>query len=183
MSTELNSIHGRTFMPYPLSAAYRASTVLATLLLGLMAGFFFAFWVDVAPAMANLDAQGYITTQQWINKVVRNIPFGITYFGSTFFAAVPLLFALANKQWRLAVVWGLLAAAYFFGVFWFTRNVNIPINEAMALWNPAAAPADWAAQRDVWNTANGQRTAVAFGCFLSALVLMAFPSAGARVPA
>ncbi|MET0332879.1 MAG: hypothetical protein ABW190_01300, partial [Rhizobacter sp.] len=109
------------------STAYRVSAILATLLLGLMAGFFFAFWVDVAPAMVNLDAQGYVTTQQWINKVVRNIPFGIAYFGSTFFAAVPVLFALAHRQWRQAAAWAVLAAVYFAGVFWFTRNVNIPI--------------------------------------------------------
>ena len=32
--------------------------VLATCLMGLMAGFFFAFSVDVAPAMRELDAQG-----------------------------------------------------------------------------------------------------------------------------
>jgi uncharacterized membrane protein len=163
------------------TTAYRLSTVLATLLLGLMAGFFFAFWVDVAPAMAQLDAQGYVTTQQWINKVVRNIPFGIAYFGSTFFAAVPAAFAVANRQWRAAFAWAALAIAYFAGVFWFTRNVNIPINEAMALWNPAAAPADWAQQRDVWNEANAQRTGVAVACFLVALVLMAFPSLGARI--
>jgi uncharacterized membrane protein len=167
-------------MPFVDSGAYRASTVLATLLLGLMAGFFFAFWVDVAPAMTHLDAQGYITTQQWINKVVRNMPFGVAYFGSTVFAAVPAIFALARKQWRLAALWAVLALVYFFGVFWFTRKVNIPINEAMAQWNPSAAPADWAAQRDVWNLANAQRTAVALGCFLVALVLLAFPSIGTR---
>lgn len=164
------------------STAYRLSTVLATLLLGLMAGFFFAFWVDVAPAMVNLDAQGYITTQQWINKVVRNIPFGVAYFGSTLFAAVPVAFAVANRQWRAAIAWAMLAVVYFAGVFWFTRKVNIPINEAMALWNPAAAPADWAQQRDVWNLANAQRTGVAVLCFLVALVLVAFPSLVTRMP-
>jgi uncharacterized membrane protein len=157
------------------SIAYRVSTVLATALLGLMAGFFFAFWVDVAPAMANLDAPGYISAQQWINKVVRNLPFGIAYFGSTFFAAVPVLFAAASRRWSVAAMWAVLAAVYFAGVFWFTRQVNIPINEAVAMWNPSFAPADWAALRDTWNLANAQRTAVAVGCFVAALVLMAFP--------
>lgn len=165
---------------HSLLNAYRASTVLATALLGLMAGFFFAFWVDVAPAMANLDAQSYISTQQWINKVVRNIPFGIAYFGSTFFAAMPALFAAAGRRWRLAAVWAVLAAGYFAGVFWFTRQVNIPINEAMALWNPSAAPSDWAAHRDTWNLANAQRTLVAVVCFVSALLIVAFAPADGR---
>jgi uncharacterized membrane protein len=161
-------------MPFD-QTAYRASTVLATLLLGLMAGFFFAFWVDVAPAMTQLDANSYISTQQWINKVVRNIPFGITYFGSTFFALVPALFAAANRRWVLAGIWAVLAVVYFAGVFWFTRHINIPINEQMALWNPLAPPTDWAGLRDTWNVANAQRTAVAVLCFGVALVITALP--------
>lgn len=161
-------------MPFD-QTAYRASTVVATLLLGLMAGFFFAFWVDVAPAMAQLDANSYISTQQWINKVVRNIPFGITYFGSTFFALVPALFAAAHRRWALAGTWAVLAGAYFAGVFWFTRSINIPINEQMALWKPLAPPADWAALRDTWNAANAQRALVAALSFGAALVITALP--------
>ena len=66
--------------------------VLATCLMGLMAGFFFAFSVDVAPAMRELDAQGYITTQQAINRAVRNLPFALVYFGA---AVTPFVAALA----------------------------------------------------------------------------------------
>ena len=56
--------------------AYRVSASLATLLMGLMAGFFFAFSIDVAPAMAALGASSYIEAQQWINRVVRNLGLG-----------------------------------------------------------------------------------------------------------
>lgn len=69
-----------------------AVQVFALALLGLMAGFFFAFAVDVAPAMARLDAAGYVATQQYINSVVRNAAFGLTYFGS---AVLPFLAAVA----------------------------------------------------------------------------------------
>ena len=82
--------------------ALRALIVLSQVLLGLMAGFFFAFAVDVAPAMARLDATGYITVQQHINAVVRNATFGGVYFGS---AVLPWLVALAAfslRQRRLA---------------------------------------------------------------------------------
>jgi uncharacterized membrane protein len=163
--------------------AYRVSTVLATLLLGLMAGFFFAFWVDVAPAMAHLDANSYISTQQWINKVVRSIPFGITYFGSALFAVAPALLAAAHRRWVLAGAWAALAVVYFAGVFWFTRHINVPINEQMALWSPLAPPTDWAALRDTWNAANAQRTLVAVLCFGAALVLTAFTPPGSRTSA
>ena len=47
---------------------YRLSTMAATLLLGLMAGFFFAFAIDVAPAMTHLRGPAYVEAQQWINR-------------------------------------------------------------------------------------------------------------------
>lgn len=56
--------------------------VLATCLTGLTAGFFFAFSVDVAPAMRELDAAGYIATQQAINRAVRDLVFALVYFGA-----------------------------------------------------------------------------------------------------
>src|SRR5687767_12468789 len=67
--------------------------ILATALIGLMAGFFFAFSVDVVPAMRNFNAHDYIATQQAINRAVRNIPFALVYFGA---AIVPFLAAGAT---------------------------------------------------------------------------------------
>lgn len=142
---------------------------LATLLLGLMAGFFFAFAVDVAPAMRELDAQAYISTQQAINRVVRNATFGGVYFGS---ALLPLLAAAAlylSGQRRAGHLWLALGAVYFLAVFWLTREVNVPINNALAQWNPGAPPADWAQARERWNAANLVRTVAAGLCFAAAL--------------
>ena len=156
-----------------------ALKILATLLLGLMAGFFFAFWVDVAPAMRELDAEGYIRTQQAVNRAVRNVPFALAYFGA---AAVPLLAAAAlwiARRRREAALWLAIAVSYLVGVFFLTREVNIPINEALALWNPAAAPAEWADARDRWNTANLVRGVIAAASFAAALVALAWrPAAG-----
>ena len=159
--------------------ALRLLETLATLLLGLMAGFFFAFAVDVAPAMGQLDAPGYISTQQWINKVVRNALFGGVYFGA---ALLPLGVALAcawSGKRRRAAGWALLAAVYFAAVFWLTRSVNIPINEAMALWSPHAPPADWQLLRQRWNEANAARAAASALCFAAALGLLGGSGRGA----
>src|SRR5688500_16233348 len=65
-----------------LRLALPAAEAAAIVLLGLMSGFFFAFAVDVVPAMAQLDGPTYATTQQWINRVVRSAPFGLAYFGA-----------------------------------------------------------------------------------------------------
>jgi uncharacterized membrane protein len=148
-----------------------ALEVLATVLLGLMAGFFFAFWVDVAPAMRELDAGAYIHAQQAINRAVRNAPFAFAYFGA---AGVPLgvaaLAAWAGRR-RQAAGWGLVAAIYGIGVFLLTREVNVPINNALALWNAAQPPADWMQARDRWNDANFIRGMAAIAGFAGAVVL------------
>lgn len=146
--------------------------VLATLLLGLMAGFFFAFAVDVVPAMRELDAQAYITTQQAINRVVRNATFGGVYFGT---AVLPLLAAVAlyaGGQRRAGHAWLALWVVYFGAVFWLTREVNVPINNALAQWNPASPPADWQQARDSWNNANLVRTLAAGLCFAGAVLAL-----------
>jgi len=160
--------------------AYRVSTCAATVLLGLMAGFFFAFAIDVAPAMAQLDAATYVKTQQWINRVVRNVPFAITYFGSAILPFVPALMAARRSHRRLALAWGAVALVYLGAVFWVTRSINVPINDALAQWNPVAPPADWAVARDRWNEATLWRSVASACCFGVAVVLTALPGARDR---
>lgn len=156
--------------------AYRISAILATLLLGMMAGFFFAFSIDVAPAMVHLEATAYVETQQWINRVVRNLGFGSVYFGSIACAFVPSVLALRASRKRLALAWLCVALVYFVMVFWVTRSINVPINDAVAQWNPLAPPLSWAALRDRWNEANLWRTLASSACFLAAVVLVGLPS-------
>lgn len=137
-----------------------------------MAGFFFAFAIDVAPAMSELDATAYVTTQQAINRVVRNATFGVTYFGSVLmpFLAAGAYFVSGKR--RFAWAWLALAILYFGAVFWLTRTVNVPINDALATWLPSAPPGDWSQARATWNQSNLVRTVVALLCFVGALVLL-----------
>jgi uncharacterized membrane protein len=150
-----------------------ALQVLATALMGLMAGFFFAFSVDIIPAMLGFNARDYIATQQAINRAVRNLPFAMAYFGA---AALPL--AAAGALWlageaKASRLWLAIGTAYVLGVFVLTREINIPINTALALWDPLAPPANWAAARDEWNQANLWRCLAACGSFGAALLALA----------
>ncbi len=146
--------------------------VIAVCLLGMMAGFFFAFAVDIVPAMENLDAATYVTVQQWINRVVRSFTFGAVYFGSTIFPflAAAVVFWAGGR--RRAVAWLIIAVAYFLAVFWITRTVNIPLNEELALWQPSAPPSDWQKNRDTWNQSNLIRTVAALSCFIASTWLI-----------
>lgn len=152
----------------------------ATALLGLMAGFFFAFAVDVAPALRELDGPAYTAAQQAINRVVRNAVFGGVYFGSVL---LPLAAAVA---WYCAGerasghAWLALSLAYIGAVFVLTSEVNVPINNAMALWDPAAPPAGWQHQRDRWNDANLVRSIASALCFGAALLVPLLRARSAR---
>lgn len=150
-----------------------AVEIAATCLLGIMAGFFFAFAIDVVPAMTRLDAAAYITMQQWINSVVRNLTFGATYFGAALlpFAAAATAFWCGRR--RAGVAWLVIALVYFAAVFWITRTVNVPINNDLATWQPAAPPSNWQELRDTWNQSNLIRAVAAIGCFISAVIVIA----------
>ena len=147
----------------------------AVCLLGVMAGFFFAFAVDVVPAMEHLDAASYITMQQWINRVVRNAVFGGVYFGAMLFpfAAAAAVFGAGRRGQALG--WLAIAAVYFLAVFWVTRSVNVPINNELATWSAAAPPANWEQARDSWNQSNLIRTLAAMLCFVGSVVLVMTP--------
>lgn len=162
-----------------MKLAATALQILATCLIGLMAGFFFAFAVDVVPAMRELDAQAYIRMQQIINRVVRNAPFALVYFGA---AVTPLLAAAAMYvagRRREAAQWLGLALVYIGGVFLVTREINVPINNAIALWDPAAPPAQWLQARDDWNFANLARCVIACICFVAAVAVSSRPPSAA----
>ncbi len=145
---------------------------LTVLLSGLIAGFFFAFSADVNLATAELGSTDYTRIQQLINLKVRNPVFAVVYFGAVLAPALMLVLSWRSRR-TAAFRWSLFAfLLYFIGAFLVTREINIPINNAMALWDPLQAPADWAVLRDKWNMAHLFRTIVAivsFACYLPVL--------------
>lgn len=167
-------------MPVVSTTALRLLTLLAQLLLGLMAGFFFAFAIDVAPAMAQLDASGYLATQQLINRVVRNAAFGGVYFGSALLPFAVAATALALGRRRQALQWLVLAAAYAGLVFLLTREINVPINNLVATLDPAHPPAGWTDLRERWNAANDLRALAAALCFAASLWAAPAPALAGR---
>lgn len=155
--------------------ALRRAQWLALLPLGLMAGFFFAFAIDVGPAMAQLDAATYVTTQQAINRVVRNAGFGAAFFGAALLPWTVAALALWAGARRHALGWAAVALAYGVAVVGVTSGINVPINEALAGWNPQQPPPDWQAVRARWNQANAWRAWAALAVFAAAAWLAGQP--------
>ena len=96
------------------------------------------------------------------------------YLVATARALLPWLVAAAALwagQRQRALGWALIAIVYGAAVFWLTRSVNVPINDALAGWNPAQPPADWTSARERWNAANAVRAWASAACFAAAAAL------------
>jgi len=138
------------------------------LLLGLMAGFFGTYALNVAPAMLTLDGATYAQVQSAFNRHVRHATFFVCFFGP-----VPVgLLALLSSARQRAGWWWLLAGvtlAYGLGIVLFTREVNLPLNHLTESWTATTLPPDWSQVRDAWNRANAWRSALSTALFAAGL--------------
>ncbi|WP_329106548.1 anthrone oxygenase family protein [Streptomyces sp. NBC_01439] len=105
---------------------------LSTVLVGLMAGLFFAFDVSVMPGLAAGDEQTYVTAMRAFNRAIDGNPL----FGSVFLLA--LLAAAASTVVehrggrRATALWVGVAAVAYLVVLVITFGVNIPLNNELA---------------------------------------------------
>ena len=102
------------------------------LLLALTAGR--AFWVWLGESPFNLSGATYVEVFQQLDKLIA-VPVAVTGIGGALLAGIS---AAVYKHDRRA--FSLLVAACALGVVGslVTIFVNVPINERLATWNPAA---------------------------------------------
>ena len=74
--------------------------LLATILVGLSAGFFFTYEASVTLGLAEVSDVAYVETFQAINETVRNPAFGIVFFGS-----IPAMALAIAMSWTTAPFW------------------------------------------------------------------------------
>ena len=155
----------------------RLALVVATVLVGLSAGFFFTYEASVTLGLADVSDVTYVETFQAINETIRNPAFGLVFFGS-----IPAIALAVATNWRTAspVTRGLLVAAlplYLAGLM-ITSTGNVPLNNDLAdvaNITPEAAAVARAAFEDDWNQLNLLRSitvAVGFACLATAGILV-----------
>lgn len=157
----------------------RIIAVIATLFIGLIAGFFYAW---ICSTMWGLDATKpdvAITAMNAMNASVRN---GV--FFPIFFLTPALLLIAAIVTWKntkaSSTLFAFAAMVYVFGGIVPTAMVNVPINEALAsMVIPAKledASAVWRAYSERWQFWNILRTVFSILAFVLAMVgLMKLP--------
>lgn len=144
-----------------MSAGWLQAAVLAAALgSGLMAGLFFAFSNFVMRALGRLPPEEGVAAMQAINKTVQNALFFLVFFGT---AALSLLLAVLALVDRQGAGSGLLLAgalSYLFGNLAVTVGRNVPLNQALARRDPAAAEtaAYWRSYQRAWTAWNHLRS-------------------------
>ncbi|MFD7029076.1 DUF1772 domain-containing protein [Streptomyces sp. NPDC059917] len=168
--------------PAPAAAGERGKfptvvLLVSTVLIGLMAGLFFAFDVSVMPGLAKADDRTYVTAMQNFNSVIDGSP----VFGMAFMLALVAVVVSAivefRKGRRNVAIWVAAAAVAYFVVLLITFSVNIPLNNELKDAGDAAKMTDFSIVekfKTTWVSTNIVRTllcTVALTALSRALIL------------
>jgi uncharacterized membrane protein len=144
-----------------------------------VSGVFFAFSSFVMRALTRIPPGQGIAAFQSINIVVINPEFMTALFGTGIACAAWAVYAV--MQWQGAASACLIGGSlsYLLGTIVVTMACNVPLNNALAVLNPASSNAAslWAAHARRWTAWNHVRTIsgiVAAALFLIALSLSSF---------
>ena len=168
---------------YNYSVLENGTLAIATIVFGIMAGFFWTYSFNVNLAMLEVGGETYAVVQSLFNENVRHLMFFAFFFGGGFFSVVALI---ANyKKWKSVsfLLIAIAALVYIVGVIAFTQQVNLPLNYYTESWDPSQLPADWSDIRNRWNDANMIRVGTSFLPFalcVLALVLRASRSSSSN---
>jgi uncharacterized membrane protein len=137
-----------------------ASTLLAALSTGLMAGVFFAFSTFVMKALARLPIPLGIEAMQSINLTAINPVFMAALFGSTAVCVLLAVYSLVSWPQHGALYLFLGSLLYLVGSFLTTAVFNVPLNNALARVNPGSMDGAglWARYLTSWPAWNHVRT-------------------------
>ncbi|MFW2380955.1 MAG: DUF1772 domain-containing protein [Acidimicrobiales bacterium] len=159
----------------------RALFVIAAIVVaGLMAGLLFGWLVSVIPGTSRVDDRTYVQTMQRINVAIINPAFVIPFMLTPLFLAGAAMLEYRVGNQRRGTALGAGAAVYVLGVLGVTVGGNVPLNNALDVFDLAGATEKSLAVRrhsyeGPWNRWHGLRTAasiIAFALATSALLIV-----------
>ncbi len=177
-----SAVHVRT-SPSPgartssVRAGRTSSAVLYTaiVLMGLIAGFFYAYACSVMVGLAETDDRTFVLTMQSINATVRNAAFAPSFFGALIVTAVA---AGMHLRRRGALRWIIAALVLYGGAFIITMGISVPLNNELAnaghpdlIENLAKVRDDYEGRWVVWNIVRTVASSAAMACLVRALMV------------
>ncbi|MET9364513.1 DUF1772 domain-containing protein [Streptomyces sp. NPDC006632] len=135
--------------------------LISTVLIGLMAGLFFAFDISVMPGLAAADEHTYVIAMRSFNKAID----GNGLFGMVFVVALLTSAGSAVVEFRKGrrgvAMWVAAASVAYLVVLVITFSVNIPLNNELADAGNVAKMTDFSIVdrfKGTWATTNIVRT-------------------------
>ena len=152
-----------------------SSVALALILSGLSAGFFATYQFSVVRGLAQVGDTTYVIIFQAINNTIRDLEFGIVFFGT----APAIAMALWTHRHRSSktLLWLTMALLLAIATLLITFLGNIPLNNALAEIVPLTTDIASAARTEFeapWNRLNLFRTLTSLGA-LSCVVVATLP--------
>lgn len=147
--------------------------VLALVLVAALAGVHLSGAVGLNPALRSLDAAAYVPVKQALDVAFPRLARPLL-LGALLATVAACLLALADGAAGGAALLAAAVALLVVTLLAVLRG-DLPINRAMAGWDPAAPPAGWATARARWERFFAVRTAatlLATGCAAAAVVLV-----------
>ncbi|MEB8433853.1 DUF1772 domain-containing protein [Cocleimonas sp. KMM 6892] len=139
---------------------------LATLLAGLLAGFFYTWSFTIMQSLDLIDDSNAATAMISINANIRNGWFGVIFFGTPLSILFSLILILGARNKRL-LLWVSLALAFAISTLVITFSKHLPLNDELAnSSNWASYVGPWV----LWNHARMVTSFLAFASMLCALV-------------
>lgn len=151
--------------------------VLATLTMGLAAGFLYAYAHDIMPGLGRSDDRTFVAGFQAVDKVVVNPWFVLGFLGAPVLTGLAALLHLGGDD-RSELVLVLGAFVLYLGVLGITFRVHLPLNaQIQAGGDPDRLPApELATVRERfearwvrWHVVRTVLNVAAFGCLAWAL--------------
>lgn len=151
--------------------------VVATILMGHMAGFFYTWSQNVMPALGRSDDRAFVAGFQALDRAVINPWFLAGFTGAPLATGVAAVLQFGEDD-RGVLVWTIVAFVCYFAVIAITRSVHLPLNAEIQAAGDPDRIADLAAVRERfesrwvrWNIVRSVACTAAFGCLVWALVL------------
>ncbi|MGH3489030.1 MAG: DUF1772 domain-containing protein [Actinopolymorphaceae bacterium] len=159
-----------------MSTSFQTVVLLvATLIMGLSAGFFYAWACSVMVGLRHADDRTFVSAMQWINLKIINPWFLASFLGAF---VLTLLAVVLHLGYGRLLPWIAAAFVLYCVQLALTGGINIPLNNALvAAGDPDKIP-DLAAVRASfedrwvrWNVVRAVTVTAAFGCLAWALAL------------
>lgn len=153
-----------------LGAMALASGLVALILTGAIAGFFYAYSSSVMRGLDSVDPRIAIVAMQGINETVRNVFFAPSFFGAPATCLLAAMLFLISRQRKPALAFAMAGLVYLLGALVLTFQINVPMNEALAAVtlpeDPDKSRLIWADYTSRWTFWNHVRMVFSFVALL-----------------